>query len=57
MKNDKKKGETGTNKHSRGVAFVDFKEHEHAIVALRVLNNNPGTLSSVFSRYNTGVYF
>ncbi|XP_078180766.1 RNA-binding (RRM/RBD/RNP motifs) family protein isoform X2 [Carex rostrata] len=43
LKNDKKKGETGTNKHSRGVAFVDFKEHEHAIVALRVLNNNPDT--------------
>ncbi|KMS98897.1 hypothetical protein BVRB_3g067890 isoform B [Beta vulgaris subsp. vulgaris] len=27
--------------HSRGVAFVEFAEHQHAIVALRVLNNNP----------------
>ncbi|KAJ4813007.1 RNA-binding protein 28 [Rhynchospora pubera] len=43
LKNDKKKGETRANKHSRGVAFVDFKEHQHAIVALRVLNNNPET--------------
>lgn len=29
--------------HSRGVAFVEFAEHQHAIVALRVLNNNPET--------------
>ncbi|GLJ26614.1 hypothetical protein SUGI_0517070 [Cryptomeria japonica] len=28
---------------SRGVAFIEFGEHEHAIVALRVLNNNPET--------------
>ncbi|MCO5588836.1 hypothetical protein L7F22_042796 [Adiantum nelumboides] len=28
---------------SRGVAFVEFTEHEHALVALRVLNNNPET--------------
>ncbi|XP_074319581.1 uncharacterized protein LOC141656542 [Silene latifolia] len=26
---------------SRGVAFVEFAEHQHAIVTLRVLNNNP----------------
>lgn len=57
LKNDKKKDEPGAKKHSRGVAFVDFKEHEHAIVALRVLNNNPGMLSSVFSRLSTGVEF
>ncbi|KAL2920442.1 RNA-binding protein 28 [Bienertia sinuspersici] len=29
--------------HSRGVAFVEFVEHQHAIVTLRVLNNNPET--------------
>ncbi|KAK3008151.1 hypothetical protein RJ639_015130, partial [Escallonia herrerae] len=29
--------------HSRGVAFVEFAEHQHALVALRVLNNNPET--------------
>ncbi|XP_072951994.1 uncharacterized protein [Typha angustifolia] len=40
---DEKKGESGVRKHSRGVAFVDFKDHEHALVALRVLNNNPET--------------
>ncbi|KAJ3670151.1 hypothetical protein LUZ60_010475 [Juncus effusus] len=43
LNNDKKKVEPGNKKHSRGVAFVDFKDHEHAIVALRVLNNNPDT--------------
>jgi RNA recognition motif-containing protein len=50
LKNDKKKDEPGAKKHSRGVAFVDFKEHQHAIVALRVLNNNPGMLNIVLSR-------
>ncbi|PKU86489.1 RNA-binding protein 28 [Dendrobium catenatum] len=44
--NDDKKKEASTKKHSRGVAFVDFKEHEHALVALRVLNNNPGTFGA-----------
>nr|CAD1838197.1 unnamed protein product [Ananas comosus var. bracteatus] len=39
---DEKKGTISMKKHSRGVAFVEFKEHEHAIVCLRVLNNNPG---------------
>lgn len=42
LKNEKK----GIQKHSRGVAFVDFQEHEHALVALRVLNNNPETFGS-----------
>ncbi|THU63800.1 hypothetical protein C4D60_Mb01t19670 [Musa balbisiana] len=40
---DVKKGKVVIKKHSRGVGFVDFKEHEHALVALRVLNNNPET--------------
>lgn len=40
---DVKKGQTIVKKHPRAVAFVDFKEHEHALVALRVLNNNPET--------------
>ncbi|KAJ8498190.1 hypothetical protein OPV22_008742 [Ensete ventricosum] len=40
---DVKKGKGVITKHSRGVGFVDFKEHEHALVALRVLNNNPET--------------
>ncbi|GJN22987.1 hypothetical protein PR202_gb10600 [Eleusine coracana subsp. coracana] len=41
LKNEKK-GKVAVQKHSRGVAFVDFQQHEHALVALRVLNNNPG---------------
>lgn len=41
---DSKKGEVVKQNHSRGVAFVEFSEHQHALVALRVLNNNPGNL-------------
>lgn len=37
-----KKGKVVTKDHSRGVAFIEFTEHQHALVALRVLNNNPG---------------
>ncbi|XP_028765633.1 RNA-binding protein 28 isoform X2 [Neltuma alba] len=40
---DVKKGKVVTKHHSRGVAFVEFSEHQHALVALRVLNNNPET--------------
>ncbi|PON77404.1 Splicing factor-like protein [Trema orientale] len=40
---DVKKGTLVTKNHSRGVAFVEFSEHQHALVALRVLNNNPET--------------
>ncbi|KAG8061387.1 hypothetical protein GUJ93_ZPchr0003g17620 [Zizania palustris] len=45
LKNEKK-GNSIAQKHSRGVAFVDFQEHEHALVALRVLNNNPETFGA-----------
>lgn len=37
------KGKVDTKHYSRGVAFVEFTEHQHALVALRVLNNNPKT--------------
>ncbi|KAF8410539.1 hypothetical protein HHK36_003070 [Tetracentron sinense] len=40
---DSKNGKVVAKNHSRGVAFVDFTEHQHALVALRVLNNNPET--------------
>ncbi|KAJ0982813.1 hypothetical protein J5N97_011068 [Dioscorea zingiberensis] len=40
---DAKKGSVSVKKHPRAVAFVDFEEHDHALVALRVLNNNPET--------------
>nr|GMD05031.1 RNA-binding protein 28 [Ipomoea batatas] len=40
---DHKKGKVVVKNQSRGVAFVEFTEHQHALVALRVLNNNPGT--------------
>ncbi|KAG9130426.1 hypothetical protein Leryth_004369 [Lithospermum erythrorhizon] len=43
---DLKKGNDATKDFSRGVAFIEFTEHEHALVALRVLNNNPGTFGS-----------
>ncbi|XVF01054.1 hypothetical protein REPUB_Repub04eG0054600 [Reevesia pubescens] len=38
-----KKGKIVIKNQSRGVAFVQFTEHQHALVALRVLNNNPET--------------
>jgi nucleolar protein 4 len=31
---------------SRGIGFVEFEEHEHALAALRALNNNPTTFTS-----------
>ncbi|XP_071930703.1 uncharacterized protein [Coffea arabica] len=38
------KNTNSTRKNSsRGVGFVEFSEHQHALVALRVLNNNPET--------------
>lgn len=39
---DSKDGKPVKKNNSRGVAFVEFTEHQHALVALRVLNNNPG---------------
>ncbi|XP_022135784.1 RNA-binding protein 28 isoform X2 [Momordica charantia] len=43
---DVKKGKVLTKNHSCGVAFVEFSEHQHALVALRVLNNNPETFGT-----------
>ncbi|KAL0386942.1 UNVERIFIED_CONTAM: RNA-binding protein 28 [Sesamum radiatum] len=40
---DSKKGKEGEKSCPRGVAFLEFTEHQHALVALRVLNNNPDT--------------
>lgn len=31
---------------SRGVGFVEFAEHEHALACLRQLNNNPSVVSA-----------
>ncbi|CAN5962734.1 unnamed protein product [Sphagnum jensenii] len=43
---DEVKGMPSVGGRSRGAAFVEFTEHQHALVALRVLNNNPETFSS-----------
>ncbi|XP_058748117.1 uncharacterized protein LOC131620942 isoform X2 [Vicia villosa] len=40
---DGRKGKATQEQYSRGVAFLEFSEHQHALVALRVLNNNPET--------------
>lgn len=48
---DVKKGQVVTKNNSRGVAFVEFTEHEHALVALRVLNNNPGNIFLLINYY------
>lgn len=34
------------------MGFVEFKDHEHALVALRVLNNNPGILQFISDQWN-----
>ncbi|KAI3899967.1 hypothetical protein MKW92_040458 [Papaver armeniacum] len=34
-----------TKNYPRGIALVEFAEHQHALVALRVLNNNAGKYS------------
>lgn len=39
-------GPDGTPR-SKGIAFVEFTEHEHALCALRQLNNNPAAFSKV----------
>jgi len=49
---DVKKGKVVTKNHSRGVAFVEFTEHQHALVALRVLNNNPGNNIFLINHYH-----
>ncbi|XP_041991241.1 RNA-binding protein 28-like [Salvia splendens] len=38
---DSKVRKEGEKSRPRGVAFLEFTEHQHALVALRVLNNNP----------------
>ncbi|XP_057784367.1 uncharacterized protein LOC131001791 isoform X2 [Salvia miltiorrhiza] len=38
---DSKDRKEGEKIRPRGVAFLEFTEHQHALVALRVLNNNP----------------
>nr|XP_043622546.1 RNA-binding protein 28 [Erigeron canadensis] len=43
---DSVKGKEVSKNHSRGVAFIEFTEHQHALVALRVLNNNPETFTA-----------
>ncbi|KAG8364347.1 hypothetical protein BUALT_Bualt19G0119400 [Buddleja alternifolia] len=43
---DLKKGKEGEKSRPRGVAFLEFTEHQHALVALRVLNNNPDTFDT-----------
>ncbi|KAI7730523.1 hypothetical protein M8C21_006236 [Ambrosia artemisiifolia] len=43
---DSIKGKEVSKNHSRGVAFIEFSEHQHALVALRVLNNNPETFTA-----------
>ena len=32
---------------SRGIGFVEFAEHEHALCALRQLNNNPDVFGAL----------
>jgi nucleolar protein 4 len=45
LKDGRKGKATQEQQYSRGVAFLEFSEHQHALVALRVLNNNPGKIT------------
>lgn len=36
---------------SKGLAFVEFTEHEHALCALRQLNNNPIPFGECFTHH------
>lgn len=47
-----KKNSWFTNHRSKGFAFVEFREHFHALAALRMLNNNPQ-----YSDYSVGGAF
>ncbi|KAH6807188.1 hypothetical protein C2S51_028296 [Perilla frutescens var. frutescens] len=38
---DSKNRKDGEKSRPRGVAFLEFTEHQHALVALRIVNNNP----------------
>jgi hypothetical protein len=49
LKDGRKGKATQEQQYSRGVAFLEFSEHQHALVALRVLNNNPGNNNIVKS--------
>lgn len=53
---DSNKGKEVSKNHSRGVAFIEFTEHEHALVALRVLNNNPGMFFTTLIPYHWVIY-
>ncbi len=35
---------------SKGLAFVEFEDHEHALCALRQLNNNPAPFGASDAR-------
>ncbi|KAG2482067.1 hypothetical protein HYH03_018977 [Edaphochlamys debaryana] len=40
---EKDKYDASGARKSKGMGFVEFESHEHALTALRQLNNNPGT--------------
>lgn len=39
---DPQKRDAGGALRSKGQGFIEFDDHEHALCALRQLNNNPG---------------
>ena len=41
LRDSEKLGQADGLPRSRGLGFVEFLDHEHAICALRQLNNNP----------------
>ena len=49
MLRDPAKKDKNGNPQCKGIAFAEFKDHEHALCALRQLNNNPAPFGESFS--------
>lgn len=50
---DMKDIQLGGKGKSKGFGFVTFKEHEHALAALRAINNNPEVFSPAQAKQST----
>lgn len=47
LRDPNKKDKEG-NPQPKGIAFAEFADHEHALCALRQLNNNPGPFGAPY---------
>ena len=54
LRDPSKKDKSG-NPQCKGIAFAEFKDHEHALCALRQLNNNPAPFGAQFPQDSRSV--